>query len=176
MKKKCKFEEYDVNEVIPNLWLGNCKAAYNHNFLKTFNIKYVVTIMDDFNHNNKLDGISYYIIPLKNKNTCDKDLIPLFDKVTTLIHNLLNSGIKVLVNCKRGHHRSASVVAAYLIRYIGIKYETSIKYINLLRPCALRKDTCMTKSLFDYYLYLTQTKNCNIKCFNEKNIFYCKCQ
>ena len=55
-----QYTEKDVNEIIPNLWLGNLKAAYDKKFLKKYKIKYVLTIMDDFDYKYKCDDIQYF--------------------------------------------------------------------------------------------------------------------
>ena len=38
----CDKSEYDVNEIIPNLWLGNVKSAYDQAFHSKYNIKYII--------------------------------------------------------------------------------------------------------------------------------------
>ena len=63
----CEFPEHDVDEIIPHLWLGNYKAAYSKKFLDTYQIKYVLTIMDSFDNNYKYPNIQYLTIALKDK-------------------------------------------------------------------------------------------------------------
>ena len=108
-------KERDVNEIIPNLWLGNCKAAYNINFLKKYNIKYVLTVMNDFNYNYKFNNVIYQIIPICDKQVCKSKLTPIFEQANEFIKTNLSKDSGVLVHCKRGHHRSASIVASYLL-------------------------------------------------------------
>lgn len=146
--------EKDVNEIIPNLWLGNCKAAYDKGFLMKYNIKYIITIMENFEEPFRLNCITYFIIPMNDKKLCSKNMINIFESTTDFIFKALKENSPILVHCKRGHHRSASVIAAYLIKYLKINYVVAINYINFLRPYALIRDTCMSKGLYEYYLYL----------------------
>jgi dual specificity phosphatase 12 len=168
--------ENDVNEIIPNLWLGNLRAAYNKDFLIRNNIKYIITIMDNFDCQFKYDDITHLVIPFKDPLLCFKNLIHLFDMSTDFIKNGLLDKKAVLVHCKNGHNRSASIVAGFLIKYIKIDYVTAIHYINHLRPGALKRDTCMTRGLFKYYLHLNNIKNCNTHCTNKNGYFNCYCQ
>jgi len=150
MSKKCNYYENDYNQIVPNLWLGNCKSACNNNFIKKNNIKHIICIMpkqmQHFNH------IKYINIPIKDNNTCDINLQYFFDNITDYIKNCIINNEAVLVHCKRGHHRSATVIAAFLIKYLKIDYITAIYYINYLRPCALRRETCMGNELYKFYL------------------------
>ena len=150
----CEKYETDVNEIIPNLWLGNYKAAYDKSFLQKYNIKYILTIMEDFNIKYKYDTITYLNIPVKDKDTCVKNLIQLFNTTGEFINNALMKRTGVLIHCKKGHHRSASVVAAFLIKYLNIDHVSAVLYINYLRPCALKRNTCMTNGLFRYYQHI----------------------
>ena len=77
------------------------------------------------------------------------------------MENALSKNKSVLVHCKRGHHRSASIIAAFLMKNIGVDYLSSMAYINNIRPCALRRNTCMVKGLFNYYLECNGVKECN---------------
>ena len=163
--------EKDVNEIIPHLWLGNYKAAYDKGFLNKYNINYIITIMDDFDRKISYNNIIHFIIPLKDKDLCSRNLINIFETTANFINKVLNENSSILVHCKRGHHRSSSVIAAYLIKFLKIKYEVAIKYINFLRPCAFRRDTCMSKGLFQYYLYINNIKNCEMKCVKHSEIF-----
>lgn len=142
--------EADVTEIIPGLWLGNYKSAYSKEFLSKYKIKYVLTIMENFEHKYRYNNIMYYCIPFSDKDFCSKNLIKIFENTS----NFINKSNNILIHCKRGHHRSASVVAAYLLKYCNISYDAAILYINKKRPYALTKNKCITIGLFNYYLYL----------------------
>lgn len=166
--------ECDVNEVIPNLWLGNYKSACDKKFLDNYKIKNIVTIMDNFDNKYKYSNITYFTVPIKDKFVCNVDMNIVFDIISNFIKRCMNKGEAILVHCLRGHHRSASLVVAYLIKYNNADYVKCIDYINKLRPYALRRDTCMTVNLFKYYLFISG-KQCDMVCGKHGPVYYCTC-
>lgn len=144
--------EKDVSEVLPNLWLGNKNSALDINFINKFKIKHIVNVTVDTP--NAFPFVQYLHIPINDLDTCDKDLLSLFDKATSFIYSALIKKEPVLVHCLRGHHRSASVVCAFMIRYLHVEYFDALTYINKIRQCAMRRKTCMVNALFSYYLHI----------------------
>ena len=170
-----KLFEYDVNEIIPNLWLGNYKAACDKKFLNDYKIKNVITIMDNFDNNCRYNNIRYVNIPIKDKSVCNINFNEIFEKTNKFIKLCLDKGESVLVHCKKGHHRSAAIVVGYLIKHENWGFVESVKYINNLRPYALRRDTCMSKNVFKYYLHINN-KTCDITCNKYGSVHYCSCK
>ena len=80
----------------------------------------------------------------------------LFEITNRFIYEALNHDKGILVLCYAGHHRSASVVLAFLLKYLNIPFETAIKYIRSIRPSTLRRKTRMVISAYKYYKYITQ--------------------
>ena len=171
----CDKLEKDVNEIIPNLWLGNVKAAYDKQFLNNYKIKYILTIMDEFNNEFKYNDVTYLVIPIKDENSCTRNMINVFDMATLFILHALKKDEGILVHCKKGHHRSAAVVAAFLIKYLKVDYFSALAYLNHLRPCALVRKTCMSDNLFKYYLHINNIKTCDKSCGIKHNVYACKC-
>ena len=59
---------------------------------------------------------------------------------------------------------------------VDIDYITTIKYINSIRKCALRRDTCLGRGLFEYNLLVNQ-KNCtNVFCSKKDTYHVCNCK
>jgi protein-tyrosine phosphatase len=179
----CEYFENDVNEVLPHLWLGNCKAAYNSQFITKYKIRNIITLMTkgDFDIQKKIQGVNYMMIDLSDDQVCkysDQDLLQLFIKCTDFIYNSLTHGQDILVHCKRGHHRSAAIVCGFMVKYLKITPQVAIQYINKIRPCALRRDTCMTRALFKYYLYINPNIKCQTDCKMDSNqrTFSCSCK
>lgn len=172
---KYKYNEKDVNEVIPNLWLGNLKSAYSKHFLTKYNIKYIISIFENFDTKYKFNNITYLYIPIKDKYIYSSNLIHLFNTTNDFIKSALDNNSPILVHCKRGHHRSASLVAAFLIKHKNIDYTQAITYINKLRPYSFRRDTTITKELFRYYLYLNSYTCNNIMGVSNGRLYYYIC-
>ena len=103
-------------------------------------------------------------IPIRDKHMCGQNMTEFFDTTSAFIYQALKKKEGILVHCKKGHHRSAAAVAAFLIKYYGLQYEVATKYINKLRPCALRRDKCISNGLFNYNLKLKGITQCNVKC------------
>ena len=149
--------EKDVSEIYPGLWLGNYKAATNYKFIKKHDIQYIINVSKDVP--NAFDDIDYLHIPIDDDEMCFKDLeklVKIYDIATDLINECISSNKNILIHCKRGHHRSACIVAAYLIKYHGAKYSNAISYINSIRKCALVRNTCMMQALTKYSQLLDQ--------------------
>ena len=73
----------------------------------------------------------------------------------TLIININVMIYNILVHCKRGHHRSGAIIASFLIKYLHLDYDSAVKYINYLRPYAMRRETNMSKHLYAYHLLIS---------------------
>ena len=146
----CNMLENEADQIIHNLWLGNINSAYNYTFLKTNNIRFIISICDIFDESKKYNNITYLTIPIKDEYCCSNNMDSVFDKCNKFIFNGLINNTGVLVHCKHGHHRSASVVIAFLTKYLGVDIDRSINYIRYIRPCALQRNTCLVKNLFRY--------------------------
>ena len=148
-----KLIENDVDLIIPNLWLGNKKAALDEQFIHSANIKYIVNVTDGIDC--PFSYITYYHIPIKDKKMChSKSRDAMFQYVTSameFIQQGLKENIGVLVHCRKGHHRSANLVLIYLMKYLKIGYIPGIIYINNIRPYALKRNTCVNKWVVNYY-------------------------
>lgn len=180
IKNKCLYKENDVDEIIPGLFLGNYKASYDYDFLSKHNIKYIIRVMSEMDNDKIYNGITYIHIPIKDNEICTKNLNNLFGFASDFILYALsknkNNMNNILVHCKRGHHRSASVVAAFLIKYTNTDYISAIRYINNIRPYALSNDKCIMKALYKYYLSLNNNVCDNIICDKHNNRFsICHC-
>ncbi len=193
---KCHYPEPDVSEIIPGLWLGNERAAQNKSFLDSNNIVFIVRIMvTDSNYYKGKKEIGrtkigvilgdadkrvHYVISVKDEHTCFIELNSLFDELCQFIVFALSYGQQhkcgILIHCKKGHHRSASVVGAFLIKHLNVDYVVAVSYINGLRRCALRRDTCMSKGLFRFYMNNMGTPCKDIACFNKKGANKCQCK
>jgi len=177
--------EHAVSEIIPGLWLGNVESAYDRGFLNYYNIKNILTVMDTFDYTKKYDDICYMILPIKDKRLYENST-HMINTAIYFIDQCIKSNQRILVHCKRGHHRSAAIVAAYLIKYRNYAYLDTIKLIHTIRPYAMRRDTNMGRALFDWKLAQhdqrssnvqnQQTKNirCQVDNTDETGIFYCE--
>lgn len=151
VSETCKIPENNATEIIKNLWLGNIDSSVDDYFLKKHNIKHVFRILP-IDNLKFCDYVNYYNYPIEDLSCCDLNMQTFFEDICKLIHQKIQNNEATLIHCKRGHHRSGCVVACYLMTYYKLNYFEAIRYINLKRPCAMRRNTCMLYSLYDYYL------------------------
>lgn len=140
--------ENDANEIMKGLWLGNSNSAYDLTFLRNNNIKNIISVIPDFNYQYRIHDINYMIIPISDKFLENINTNNIFNVATEFIRYCLTNNQNILVHCKRGHHRSATIILAYFIKYLKYNYKQSVDYITKYRPLALRRDTNILRSLF----------------------------
>jgi protein-tyrosine phosphatase len=138
--------ENQMDEIIPNLFLGNYKAAYNKKLLDKNKIHRVIRICD--NIESPFTNIQYLIIPVKDRDINVDDLkknkkfknymISSLIKSIFFINDSLMHNMPILVHCKKGASRSAYIIVLYLMIFYGLSKEDAIKYIREKRPIALR--------------------------------------
>lgn len=152
-KTEHKQNENDADMVIPNLWLGNKHAALNEQFIRKFNIKYIVNVTDGIR--SPFPFVTYYNLPISDKKMCDDNLRSVMfnyiKSALTFISDGLRNGEGVLVHCRKGHHRSANIVLLFLMEHLKIGYIPAMIFINNLRPYALKRNTCVNKWILNYY-------------------------
>lgn len=133
-----------------SLWLGNKTAAHDRQFVSDSHISHIINATEDIE--NKFNNISYTTIRLSEKNICDQRVIDNLIRGAHALHKEISDGKNVLVHCKRGHHRSASIIVLYLMIYHNMTLIEALYYVKSRRPISLRRDTCMLKYLINYEL------------------------
>lgn len=137
--------EPDANLIIHNIWLGNQFVSQDTNFVRDNNIATIINITDVVP--NKFNFIEYINFPIKDTAACDTNLLPQMEFIIDLLHQLIIDNKSVLVHCKRGHHRSASIIAFYLMKYHDMTLSDAITFIKTIRPLSFRRTTCMIRNL-----------------------------
>ena len=126
------------NEIIPNLWIGDYHSSINHNFLLENNIKTVINCSKnlkfvEFKNLNKLR------IPIDDNrsNESNKKMLEYFEKFYDIIDQSLKNNEGVLVHCRMGCQRSATLIALYLMKKNNINFKQARKIIRSKRYYAL---------------------------------------
>lgn len=128
---------YDL--IIPNLYLGNINASNDEDFFKKCNVCAIVNCTENepfhlyFHDKPKL---RLYVNDSKEKSNIEKfkkEIINAIDFIEECIENK----ITVFVHCYWGLMRSATVIAAYLIKTYKINHIDAIKLIREQRQFAI---------------------------------------
>ncbi|AGC01818.1 Protein tyrosine phosphatase [Acanthamoeba polyphaga moumouvirus] len=122
-------EETNATEIINNIWLGNKFAAQDLDFITKHNIKYIINVTYDIF--NKYDFINYLNFPLNNDYEHNQYFIKIMEDCYNVISYLTTNNIPFLIHCKRGHHRSACVLAYFLIKNYGFSLNESDHLKNM---------------------------------------------
>ncbi|CAG2100478.1 unnamed protein product [Medioppia subpectinata] len=122
----------DMHQIHGRLYLGNIAAARNHQELRQRNIGTVLTVMqsripDDDRHH-RLD---YHWIDAEDRP--EEDLLTEFPKAFDIIDQSLKSGAGILVHCKAGVSRSATIVISYLMRAQRKTYKDAMDLVQSKR-------------------------------------------
>ena len=137
-----------VTEIISGLWIGDKKISQNFNFYKSKKIECVI------NCTQKIPSTIPNTVRLPVLDNLREEEIEKMYKflpyVTETIHQNLKSLKNILVHCHSGKQRSATVVAAYLIKYANIDVNTAISIIRTKRNIAFSPGVNFKKSLLKF--------------------------
>ena len=112
-----------INEIIPNLFLGDLQGALANkdNFDVIINLSC---------HNYTAKG-AIYVINIDDHPTVE--IISFIETCNIIIESALKDNKKVLVHCLMGKSRSASIVLGYLMKTNKISFEEASTIINKQR-------------------------------------------
>ncbi|XKL65486.1 hypothetical protein PGB90_008906 [Kerria lacca] len=129
----------DCNEVYPNIFISNERAAKNKKFLKSVGVTHLLnaaegTGIERVNTNSDYYAdieIKYLGLPLDDSEITQ--ICDYFKVVADFIDEGINSGGKVLVNCAAGMSRSSTCVLAYLMIKKHMNIDDAIRQIRAHR-------------------------------------------
>jgi len=146
---KAKNTETDASLIFPHIWLGNHKAATDYNFVTDKKIAHIINVTEDVG--NHFPFIAYTNFSTTDIKACaNTDIINILNHCAEMIHATIMTNDSILIHCKRGHHRSASVVAYYLMKYHRTSLVEAVRLIKESRPTAFRRINCMMKILMEW--------------------------
>ena len=144
-------------KVLPNVWLGDHRAAQNESFFQNENITAVLNATPNvpnlFKNN---DSIEYMRIPVYDsfeKRDCNK-MYQYFPVITEYIYkSTVIEKKNILVNCYAGRQRSAACIASYLIKYYSMTPIQAMEFLLKKKPDAFHwgKSVNFAKSLNKWY-------------------------
>lgn len=140
---------YDINRVLPNLFIGNKKVAMNIEQLKSYGVTHIVNCAEELEHiKNKYDSkISCLWIPLYDSEM--ENITEYIKKSVKFIDNAISNGHKVLVHCAAGISRSSSIIIAYMMYKDNMSFDTALAHVKTVRPCC-RPNPAFQRQLRSY--------------------------
>ncbi|CAG2164283.1 unnamed protein product [Oppiella nova] len=127
-----------MNQIDGNLYLGDIEWATNHHQeLKNLNITSILsTLWAPIPSAQRHRDLHYHFI--KAQDSKDQDLLSYFLHTYDIIDRCVQSGAGILVHCRVGISRSATIVIAYLMRRYRKPYEEMRALVksrrNLIHP------------------------------------------
>ena len=134
----CNYKLIDhQHEIIPNLWLGDYKSSQDIDLLKKNNIQLIINLIKNLDFI-KNDKITKYRIPIHDNLSKESNIgmINHFDKAYKLIDDALKNKKGVLIHCRAGIQRSATLTALYLMKKRNITSENAKQFIKSKRCIA----------------------------------------
>ena len=121
----------DYDEIVPGLYLGNIESTKDYNFLKRNNIKYVISLTNNYV---KFNPNEIKHIHFRVRDAPYEDLISLFDICHSFINDGLSKGYGVLIHCDMGISRSSTIVISYLMKKMKKPFADVFRRVRLRRP------------------------------------------
>lgn len=143
---------YQSTYILDNIYLGNAYNARNYYDLLEKNIGLIINCTDEI-PNYFEDHFEYHRIDVKDINHAN--IFPYLDETVTKMHDYVqNNPLKeVLVHCFMGSSRSATIVAAYLMKYFNYSLADSITFIKQKRE-VINLNKYFYSQLQDYQKFL----------------------
>ncbi len=138
----------NYTEILKNLYLGNAEAPKQENFFDL-----IINVADKLCHTYSNNNCKKYIhLPLEDENTETQNnlLLNNLDFLINEIHTALKINKKILVHCRVGVSRSASVVVAAIMKITNSSLIQSICYVKTLRPYIFMYGVHFEKALLEY--------------------------
>jgi len=124
-------DEKEMNEIMPNLFLGSEIAACDKDMLNKHGITHILSI--GYNLPKPHRAHFEYCIFDDVEDYALENLLPYFEKAHRFMDECLASGGKILVHCQMGVSRSASTVSSFLMRMNRWDFDQAVKYVQSRR-------------------------------------------
>ena len=156
----------NINEVIPNLYIGSMWAT-DPNVLQHYGIDCVLNVSDHMTDMNKGQYKLHSHVVIKiddNPGAANKMLREVLPKtmryLDSFIHPEAPSNKRVLVHCAAGVSRSATVILAWLMKTYGMGRDNAIKFLQSRRSI-IRPNDGFLRILGEWEKYLKKFHNNN---------------
>ena len=133
-----------MNEIRPKLWLGTLQAASDLHGLHQLGVSRVLSIGEDPCY--PAGAMEHHLL-LHAEDRPDEDIARHFEPASAFLADALAAGEGVLVHCMAGQSRSATIVAAHLIRSEGLNAPQALAEVTA-RRLSVQPNDGFVSSLF----------------------------
>lgn len=126
---------FSVSRITDTLFVGNQEAANEKSFLEGHKIFKIIVAGSELDLPHKNDNrFSYHQISIKD--TIKEDIRKHFDEVYQFIeqNEHKENQCQVLIHCKAGISRSATIAVAYLMKKFHLNYREAYQKVKYKRP------------------------------------------
>ncbi|XP_052757610.1 LOW QUALITY PROTEIN: protein phosphatase Slingshot [Galleria mellonella] len=142
-------------EVFDHVYLGSEWNASNLEELQRNGVRHILNVTREID--NFFPGMFDYL-NIRVYDDDRTDLLKHWDNTYKYINKARNEGSKVLVHCKMGISRSASVVIAYAMKAFNWNFDKALKHVKAKRNC-IKPNTNFLNQLETYQGILDAMKN-----------------
>ncbi|CAG8564283.1 6719_t:CDS:2, partial [Scutellospora calospora] len=124
------FEGSFPSRILPFLYLGNLNHACNASMLKSLGITHVLSVGEDSRLDNKDFEVQYL------NNLFDDGIDSLWNHLDSCVNFIERARIsngKILIHCRVGVSRSATITIAYVMRHLGYSLISSYLFVRARR-------------------------------------------
>ena len=122
------------NEIIPNIYLGSKNSATDKSLLDkidlVINCSQEIPFFSSKTKNLRVD------VPDNLSLQCNLNILVYLHKFMPIIMDYYDNNKRILIHCRAGMQRSATVVACFLMKKFRFNKDTSIQFIRAKRPIA----------------------------------------
>jgi hypothetical protein len=124
----------NADQILPNVWLGNARAANDEAFLRNTNIQAVFNCTKDLPFHSSIRR--RYRIPVDDNLQAEeiRNLELWSYEIVVKMLREIKEGNVIFVHCHAGMQRSPAVVAMFLIATMGMNADQAMAFIKERRP------------------------------------------
>jgi hypothetical protein len=127
--------EANITQITPFLFLGDKRVAQDKEYLKEKGLCHVVNATSEIrNYFESEAPFRYFQCPVADTEVAK--LSPFLPGAVKFIQDAIDHGHHVLVHCRQGVSRSATVIIAYLMKYQRLKLSDAYSQVRMKRAQA----------------------------------------
>jgi dual specificity MAP kinase phosphatase len=145
---------YRARHIINNVWIGSAADSVSKAFMREKDVHMIINCTRDIPF--RFKRVINMRVPVDDNPAYENVMAQALPQAVDAIEMGVASGRGILVHCYAGQQRSSTVVAAYLMKTLGLEPERAVSLIKSIKPETFPMRT-FVRSLQAYYNdYLTE--------------------